>query len=974
MSIDDVLREELTPDQVAAAEDESAEVLGIACAGSGKSRTLAYRIASLIARGVAPGSIVAFTFTEKAADSIQQRVAVALARVGVPPTILGRVFIGTIHAYSKDVLCAMDARYRQYDVLDGNRLVLYLMSRYPRLGLRPLRARAGNRYFETLTKVASAWMTLNDEMIALDDVATHDQELADVLRRIQAGLDTERFIDFSLMIRLVAEALERGDPAALDAVAHVTHLLVDEYQDVNPAQEHLVRQLHTGDRTLFVVGDDDQAIYPWRGADVSNILDFEDTYPNCSRQTLAHNFRSTRAIVTAADAFIGQELGPTRLPKNPTATDPAGPRDFRVLWFPSRADEARWVADQIEALLGTEYVENDGTIRGLTPADFAILMRSTRSTEQNGRPRHAALTGELTARGPTGIAYTLEAGGGVFERVQVAVLRETFGLLRSGAPTRPQLQQHFDQQILPAYPNANFNAVARTMRDWARNIHTSHDVERRRVYPQQLLHELLAAFGLASTNFDAGVMADIGVFSRILQDVEAVYLSIDSAQRFGDILNFLGNVAERGYDSTREDVLRRPNAVTVSTVHKAKGLEFPVVFVVDVERNRFPGTDSRYDGWLPQQVMQAAIARGAYGNSRAEEARLFYTAVTRAERFLYVSGAEQLPGGRRPRRPSPFAGGLQHPEIATNPGLPAGLQSASPARRIDETIVPTTFSEIRYYLRCPRDYLYRHIWGFSPPITEMFGFGHTVHAAVGRLHQTFSHGQLPSGDDAENVARGVFHLKHVAPSSDPVNRPGPYERAADSAAGIVRDYAEAYRDDFAHERQVELAFEVPLDQCVISGSIDLLLRYDDQGNLIEARVVDFKTMEGGPDPTQNPELDWTELAMQVQLYAKGARDVLGEPARTGAVHLLKDGQRVDVPVDDAAVDAAVRNVEWAVGRIIEGDFPMRPHTTKCEACDWRAICPMRFEHFATAAEPPELHLPGDPDRRAARCFSECTDE
>src|SRR5438552_18418062 len=121
-----ILDAELTPAQRAAATDASAEVLAIACAGSGKSRTLAFRIARLIAEGVDPKGIVAFTFTEKAAESIKLRVASALKAVGIPETVLGAMYIGTIHSYCQNLLGAMDARYRQFDVLDENRLKLYL--------------------------------------------------------------------------------------------------------------------------------------------------------------------------------------------------------------------------------------------------------------------------------------------------------------------------------------------------------------------------------------------------------------------------------------------------------------------------------------------------------------------------------------------------------------------------------------------------------------------------------------------------------------------------------------------------------------------------------------------------------------------------------------------------------------------------------------------------------------------------------
>ncbi len=963
--IDQVLRNELTAQQYSAVVDPAREVLCLACAGSGKSRTLAYRIARLLAGGATPESIVAFTFTEKAADTIKRRVAGSLRKVGISTNLIGAMYIGTIHGYCQYVLGQMDAVYRQYDILDENRLKLYLISRFGQLGLSRLYPRCGTRqyrYFHTIKHVSEAWNIINDEVIGIEQLCRADAELGGVLQTLRESLRQDQFIDFSLMIRNVVDALDSGDNGVHASLAGVRHIMVDEYQDVSPCQERLIVHLRALSASLFVVGDDDQSIYAWRGADVSNILSFERRYPNVSRHTLSDNFRSTSPIVQTSDAFVAAELGPTRFGKNPRAAVDRSPRDLGVLWFSARAEEAEWVADRILSLLGTAYEEADGTIRGLTPADFAILMRSTREPEVDHTARHAAYTQALVNRG---IHYSLEAGGGPFERSQVAVMRSTFELLRDGSPTRETLRSHFGNEIVSAYPRADFDALATLLSTWGRLIHTPEGGARRRVYPQQLVYGLLEAFGFSQSAFPDEVIRDIGLFSRMIQDVEAVYMSVDSADRFRDILNFLNNAAETGYNVSTDDVLQRPDVVTVSTVHKAKGLEYPVVFVVDVEAQRFPGKRRRYEGWLPASIIQPAVNRGAYQKTREEEARLFYTAMTRAERYLYITGAASLPGGRRPRNTSEFARRLVHRELSTDPnGQPVGLTQYAARRRIDETILPTSFSDVRYYLRCPMDYRFRKGYGFSPPIPDMFGFGKTVHTAVEKLHEVCSV-SLPTPEIAEGVARGTFHLKHVPQSADPLNRPGPYERARDSAVRIVTNYAGDYAEDFQRRRQVEVRFEIPATDCVISGAIDLLLKEDDAGQILEAEVIDFKAIEGGEDPQTNSNLDWKELCLQVQLYARAAREILGENARTGYVHLLKDSQRVNVPISDEAIQAAMANVEWAVQGILASDYPMRPHPEKCSQCDFPMLCPRAPEEFRSPIVPPPIHLPAGEERVAA---------
>jgi DNA helicase-2/ATP-dependent DNA helicase PcrA len=182
-----------------------------------------------------------------------------------------------------------------------------------------------------------------------------------------------------------------------------------------------------------------------------------------------------------------------------------------------------------------------------------------------------------------------------------------------------------------------------------------------------------------------------------------------------------------------------------------------------------------------------------------------------------------------------------------------------------------------------------------------------------------------------------------------------------------------YASDFVQERQVEARFEISANQAVISGSIDLLLREDENGKILDARVIDYKTLKGGEDPETSDDLHWTELALQVQLYAKAAREILDENAKTGHVHLLRDNKRVDIPITDKALSAAVANVEWAVGRILDNDFPMRPDRSakgKCEQCDFRFLCPQTPQEFKSKVLPPPIHIPGPERRRMARAFSE----
>lgn len=953
----------LTNDQYNAVIDDTNEILCLACAGSGKSRTLSFRIARLIHEGAKPESIIAFTFTEKAAESIKRRVASALEKAGLPVALVGAMYIGTIHAFCQNLLGAMNAKYRQYEVLDENRLKLFLLSRYYELELNILQAARNARMFQTIAEVSNAWKLANDEMLSLDDVELEDAPLGNCLKNINNRLNSDQYIDFSLMIRLVVEALENNNPEINTALENAMHLMVDEYQDVNISQERLIRGLYSRLNSLFVVGDDDQSIYGWRGADVRNIIEFDQRYPDCATHTLSTNFRSTSTIVSASDRFIQLELSTARIDKEPVSNSDGNIQHFGNLWFDTKQYEAEWIAHRINQLLGTKYIETDGSERGLSKSDFAILMRSVQGgTRNGGAPYHRDYTNALS---DAGINYIIEAEGSIFERLHARTLRDAMGLLRSPGYPRREAIIFFNSNILPVFPNSDLNRFLEILADWNNQIHRPIGGARRKVYPQLFVHELIEAFKVSTTQFQnhEQVMRDLGVFSGIILDVEKVFVSIDTSQRYQSVLNFLGNVAESGYDTTQVELMSRPDAVTISTVHKMKGLEFPVVFIVDVVQQRFPGKRSSYSGWLPSSLIQNPLSRGLYQSNNAGEARLFYTALTRAERFLYVTGSSIQPGLQRPKNPSPFKlriQGLNDPAVVTDTThLPDNIERVEQRPRIDEESMPTSFTEIKDYLECPMKYKFRKIYGYSPAVPELFGYGLTTHTAINRTHQLFSN-TAPTRDEAEEIAEDVFHLKHVFPSRDP-EREGPYERAKSASKRLVGNYAEGYPEDFVQSRSLEQRFEIKADKALITGSIDLLLREDNDGNILEARVIDFKSMDF-PEGQLNPFF-WINLSLQVQLYAYAADIVLGENAKTGSVHLLKAPStdevpnRVNVPITDVAIESAIQNIEWAVNRILEGEFPMRPSAGKCEECDFRKICSKQRQEFNSNEVPNPIHIP-----------------
>lgn len=957
MTTDEILRNNLTEDQYNAVINSERHILCLACAGSGKSRTLAYKIAYLVSKGASPDSIIAFTFTEKAAESIKRRVAEALRKFGLPENYIGAMFIGTLDAFCQKLLGDIDAKYRQYEILDRNGLILFLMSRFRQIGLRY----GQGRYFkETILPLADAWQTMNNEGIELDAIQKYDSELYTCLSRLGETLDNDGYMDFSFAIRLGVQELKKITDKASSHIAKYKYLFVDEYQDINPIQEEFIRTLASHLDMLFVVGDDDQSIYGWRGANVENILTFSERYADVATHRLLVNFRSTNAIVSGANDFIQRTNSLVRLNKEITSNSDGNIQDLRKLWFDDRKDEAEWIAQRIESLIGTKYVEGtnpDGTerCRGLAYSDFAILIRSIHNSTGDNRDKDFA---DALAR--HGIPYRTTGEGGIFDRPYAIVIQAAMELLRNHSLSRESAINFFKNTVLHVFPYANEAAFINVLNTWNQNIHAPTSGTRRKVYPQAFLHDLIDAFNVRLLQ-DETALRDLGLFSKIILDVEKTYTSIDSAFRYAEMLNFISNIAKNSYELESMDYLVKENAVDISTIHRVKGLEYPVVFVVDLIASRFPHRKETYNGKLPAELMANAINRGAYGTRTEDEARLFYTAITRAERCLYLSGSTNQPGLKRTSKVSGFFASFNAPNLRQDKTLDELAPKINSQPRFDESDFPTDYSSVKSYLTCPYAYKLSTIYGYNATVPELFGFGKTSHTILERLHQKYKDRAPTEGEVAE-IVDSTFMLKHVFPSKDPINRPGSYERAKSLVVRILTEYSQKYASDFGRLRQDEARFEISVKDALITGAIDLLLFEDPLRGITTADVIDFKTMES---PDDVADYDWRDMSLQVQLYSRAAKEVLGEDVETGYIHTLKDNKRTSIPVDEGSVNNAIAVIEWAVQGILSGDFPMRACKHSCAACDFTAMCSQQRQMFRDETPPPHINTPAGPKLIAA---------
>jgi len=341
---------------------------------------------------------------------------------------LGPMFVGTIHAYCFRILQNHVPRYGNYDVLDEHRHAGLLSREYRALDL----SRLGPRHWKPIQDWMRTVDVIGNELI--DPAALAGTPVGDVYAAYRGMLDRYHFLTFSLIITCALDALK--DPVTFQRVhGPLRHLVVDEYQDINPAQERLIELLATPPVALTVVGDDDQSIYQWRGSDVRNILEFTRRHTGAATVTLAHNRRSRPRIVDKANEFA--RTIPNRLEKAMEAVRTDAPHQVVPWMAATDGEEVRTIADTIERL----HTE------GFAYREIAVLFRSVRTSAP-------PLIGELRARG---IPYTCAGRTGLFLQPEVALFGEIFTWFVDGewrderfGETRPAISMASSPASMPS--------------------------------------------------------------------------------------------------------------------------------------------------------------------------------------------------------------------------------------------------------------------------------------------------------------------------------------------------------------------------------------------------------------------------------------------------------------------------------------------------------------------------------------------
>ena len=585
----------LTPEQQDAISEIDRNLQIIACAGSGKTEVITRRIANILQSkpDIRPENIVAFTFTEKAAESMKKRIAKAL---GSDSTYnIEKMYIGTIHGFCYHLLNKYTEQFREYKILDTVKSHLFVARYCAECGMSDLE-------LEAYPRNINLFLQCIDKMI--DDYENADawtQEHRNVLDKYISCLYSRGYIDFSLMIFETLRQIECNREVQ-EYLSRIKYLVVDEYQDVNDLQEKLILRIAETGANICVVGDDDQTIYQFRGSNANNMITFSERYNDVHQVRLEKNFRCAPGIVDIADSVIGHNE--RRISKKMISGATEITAEIEAVRYNDKREQFDAIAEQISELgkSGVPYNE------------IAILVRKGK-----------VIASASAALDRAGIPFETDSAEHFFAGNYFNRFVTTLQILSD--VDKAKLYECWQDLI----DGSVFNVGFKFLRSCARggNLPLSEIIRG--------FCEKVAFLDDAADDIEIRRM-DLDGIAKILDDYDEIYGDWQLSARITGILKFLGTQAadEYKYHSFKP---KDPNAdaVQIMTVHKSKGLEFHSVFLPELTKREFPV--SNMGGKQYWHVLGGVFEanKDKYKSDLEDERKLFYVAVTRAKQNLYMT-------------------------------------------------------------------------------------------------------------------------------------------------------------------------------------------------------------------------------------------------------------------------------------------------------------------------------------------------
>lgn len=971
MKKDEVIR--LNEEQQKAVKRVDKPLLVIAGAGTGKTSVIVEKIKYLIAAKKArPESILALTFTEKAAAEMETRVDRAL------PYGYFQTWISTFHSFADKVLRAEGHHIgipNQYTLMTEAESVVFFKKNLFVFDLEYFRPLGNpNKFVEAML---GHFSRLKDEDISPDeyekwakkikktDMTPEERkkykELAFTYQTYQHIKLRERVLDFSDLVYYLLVLFRKRPHILKSYQERFPYGLVDEFQDTNMAQYSLIKLLFppAAKPCLTVVGDDSQAIYKFRGASVSNILQFMHDYPGADRITLIENYRSTQSILDHAHQLIVHNNPDTleyRLSISKKLKSKKSDHHESVHFTETESveQEADFVASTIENLVHKRPF-----------SDFAILVRANNT----GIPFIRALTQRgIPARflGPSFlfkqpevkdlIAYlkvlsNLDDSTALYRVLSMDILQlnmmDVHAILAFSRKTGLSLFQALKIYASKDAGDTNeeytqyHKHLPQTNKKTGKEIHKFLTMLERHIglikkeTAGQILFYFLEDTGYLKKMTSYSTAADekrAQTISRFFSRLKAYEYEHEDATVF-TVVDFIDMSMELGESPLlMKDDEGDVNAVNILTIHSSKGLEFPIVFIPQANAGKFPTIERREALPIPDRLIKEQLPEG--NPHLQEERRLFYVALTRAKEQAYITASRFSGEGKRQRKISPFVFEVMGDEYMQRHELRTVDERAQLSifdyrkkpeiqSEVKTELSPLSYSQLETYTTCPLQYKYRYVLGLPSSPSQAASFGSSIHNALERFYKEY----------VTNYNIGVKRLIELYRESwIPIGYSSLAHQLKRKKEGekLLRAYFKKFHSTNLTVQALEQIFKVKLNTVTIRGKIDRIDRLPSG----EMEIIDYKT---GKKPSD------TELrnSMQLSIYALAASDKslfnmpLGKISLT--FYFLQDMLKVTLKRTPEQLNKTFEKIEEVADQIRHGHF--EPKVGKwCDFCSFRMIC------------------------------------
>lgn len=905
----------------------------IAGPGTGKTFTLVLRTLYLILSGKAKSSeIVLTTFTEKSAFELRDRLSLFAKRLGEKIN-LHELKTGTIHGICdnfNNTYIKQTPLKKNYTILDDLTCTLFINEHFEAI-VEPFHD--GEKYFgrwkgkwDTIGRIKNFFDKITEEIIDPDDLIDSDddflQQLGESYKNYRNLMFVNNRVDFSFQQRIFFDLLQNKTIRDKNA-GTIKYMLIDEYQDTNYIQEQIALTLVKPHNNITVVGDEDQALYRFRGATVRNILEFETHFKKCRKVRLLENFRSHKNIIEHYNTFMEQVDWTNPKGKVPfryrdkevipakSTVSPDYPAVFNI-WTDSPQAEAERFADMVEYLLKKKVI-ND-------PSDVALLLRSVKL--EHSEPFINALNNKnIKAFCPRARAY--------FENEEIKILMACFALIFEFIGNDLENYSNKDVinegiQLLGKYASTPLGSYIRQVNE---KINALNGDESLYELPSDIPYQLFAYAPFSDYLKEENAARNLSQFSSLINSFMTYYhIPLISAKNktavkyrlFNSFFNLLFNSGQNEFEDENNPIPK--GYVQIMTIHQAKGLEFPVVVVssldkqysVNKQTDRFLSTFYKRPVFEPENRI-----------TQFDHARLFYVAFSRPQKILALSSN----GVPKTIFDTVWEGLDQWPYVKKETLKAQRFQSK--AQYIPKKSLSLT-SHINIYETCPRQYLFYKEYEFTPSRSGQLLFGTLVHETIEDLHRRILDCEKVNenviAEDFENNYKGL-----IANGYRPL--------AQQSKQGALRhclNYFINNKDLLKRVIETEIDVSYEKDDYIINGKVDLLLGKDDK-----LEVLDFKSQ---PRPVKNDAL-LEKYRYQLHVYAHILKERYKKDAERLYIYWTAEEYRKDalmeINYDEKLVEAAGKHFEAVAKCIINKDFEIKnkPDKTKvCKECDFKHFC------------------------------------